>query len=309
MKSGLTALFTILFNICFAQNRIDSTTIGDVKLTVDAPPAFANDTTMIIFYALPNGNTTAQTMGKRVQPGDDWHFDIQHIAAQTAFVRKQLPEKNIVVIYLENEQKSWPLWKQKHSENYKTLIREIVDSSMGIVPGRVKQVHLNGHSGGGSFIFGFLDGCSSIPSFVNRISFIDSNYGYEEKYYPLLKQWLKNVPGATLTVMAYNDSVALYQGKRIVSDTGGTWHRSHLMLHYLSHDFSLSIESNDEMMQAWNDERTIGIFLKENPDRGILHTQQVERNGFIHSILFGTTHENKQYCYYCERAYNHLIKD
>jgi len=36
---------------------------------------------VIILYALPNGNTTEHTMGKKKVEGDDWHFDIQHIKA------------------------------------------------------------------------------------------------------------------------------------------------------------------------------------------------------------------------------------
>src|SRR3954469_25253623 len=35
--------------------------------------------TLIIFYALPNGNTIEQTIGCRLRDGLDWHFDIQHI--------------------------------------------------------------------------------------------------------------------------------------------------------------------------------------------------------------------------------------
>ena len=54
-------------------------------------------------------------MGKKVKEGDDWHFDIQHISAQTRFIRQQLKE-NFVVIYLENNYKSWPAWKQHHPD-------------------------------------------------------------------------------------------------------------------------------------------------------------------------------------------------
>jgi len=45
------------------------------------------------------------------------------------------------------------------------------------------------------------------------------------------------------------------------------------------------------------------FFLLENPRRAILHTVQVERNGFIHSILTGTRQENQGYVYYGERAW------
>src|SRR5215212_11289060 len=86
-----------------AQSLIDSFKMyGDVKITIDMPVELKKNTeTILIVYALPNGNTTDQTMGKRLQPGDDWHFDIQHIKAQTAFLRMKL-EQNIIVAYMEN---------------------------------------------------------------------------------------------------------------------------------------------------------------------------------------------------------------
>ena len=73
---------------------------NDVCVTIDVPKnAEPEHEWIIILYALPNGNSTAQTMGRKLAPGDDWHFDIQHIKAQTAYIRTELPEKNIAVVY------------------------------------------------------------------------------------------------------------------------------------------------------------------------------------------------------------------
>ena len=41
------------------------------------------------------------TAGHRTQTNEDWHFNIQHIAAQTRFVREHLFDQDIVVAYLE----------------------------------------------------------------------------------------------------------------------------------------------------------------------------------------------------------------
>ena len=69
----------------------------DVKVTIDRQQnIYIGKETIITFFALPNGNTTAQTMGKKMQPGDDWHFDIQHIRAQTEFIRQQLKRENLL---------------------------------------------------------------------------------------------------------------------------------------------------------------------------------------------------------------------
>jgi len=185
---------TLFFSFASAGQKgksgIDSFRVhGDVKITIDKPAVFSSPRkTIVVFYALPNGNTTNQTMGKKMQPGDDWHFDIQHIKAQTGFVRRQLGKINFVVIYLENSFKSWPLWKQKHPE-FRSLIPHLVDS-ISYLFGADRKVYLNGHSGGGSFIFGYLAGVSKVPGYIKRISFLDSNYGYDSTYYPKIKEWL-----------------------------------------------------------------------------------------------------------------------
>ncbi len=276
----------------------------DVSVTFDEPAFISkNKKTIIILYALPNGNTTEQTMGKKMQPGDDWHFDIQHIRAQTKFIRNQLSNKNIVVVYLENNLKSWPSWKQKHSD-FAILIKHIVDTVYNMVHSKRKFVYLNGHSGGGSFIFGFIAGVDPIPSTIKRISFLDSDYGYDSSYYPKLYYWLTHTKNSHLTVFAYNDSVALYNNKPVVSATGGTWYRSHLIMSDLSRNFYFKKIRDDSLIFYQTNNHQIGFFFKTNPDRGIYHTQQVEFNGFIHSILFATKKESKEYVYYGPRAYS-----
>lgn len=289
--------------------HIDSFFIhGDIKVTIDRPGTWKRSAeTIIIFFALPNGNTTEQTMGKRMQPGDDWHFDIQHIAAQTKFIRQELKKKNIVVIYLENSYKSWPAWKQRHTD-FKNIIPKLVDSLASAAATGKKSIYLNGHSGGGSFIFGYLAGVKSIPASIQRISFLDSDYGYDSSYGQQLSSWLKHNRHAALNVFAYNDSVALYNGKPVVSATGGTWYRSHLMLQHMSRDFSFSRSSTDSLVIYKSGNKRIQFFFKQNLDRGIYHTQQVELNGFIHSVLCGTKYDSRKYQYYGSRAYSNLIE-
>jgi hypothetical protein len=279
-----------------------------VRVTIDHPARYQKQKpTLITFYALPNGNTTEQTMGKRIKEGDDWHFDIQHIRAQTKFIRQQLRNKNFVVIYLENNYKSWPAWKQAHPD-FKNLIPELVDSLTGLIPGKHKDIYLNGHSGGGSFIFGYIAGVGKIPARVKRISFLDSDYGYDSNYYPAFKTWLETVKNAALNVFAYNDSVALLNGKSFVSPTGGTWWRSHLFLKHLQADFPFEKTREDSLIIYVSGKKNIRFFFRTNPERKIFHTTQVELNGFIHSILCGTAFDSKKYSYYSGRAYNEFIE-
>jgi len=292
-----------------SQSSIDSFRLyEDVKVTIDKPQNFSSKKkTIITFFVLPNGNSTEQTMGKKMQPGDDWHFDIQHIRAQTKFIRQQLRKKNFIVIYLENNYKSWPAWKQKHID-YKSIIPHLVDSLAGLFTAKHKDIYLNGHSGGGSFIFGYLAGVDQIPSSVKRISFIDSDYAYDSSYYPKFKNWLQHVNGSALNVFAYNDSIALYNGKPFVSATGGTWYRSHLFLSHLQGDFTFSKSSTDSLIIYKNNNSHIQFYFKININQGIYHTQQVELNGFIHSVLCGTKYDSRNYGYYSGRAYSNFIE-
>ena len=63
------------------QSRSEITADG-VRLYINAPKDFdPHKTEELIIYLLPNGNTIEQTLGRRMTPGMDWHFDIQHIAA------------------------------------------------------------------------------------------------------------------------------------------------------------------------------------------------------------------------------------
>jgi hypothetical protein len=283
----------------------------EIRILINAPAADSFDPNIpveIILFALPNGNTIAQTIGKKLNPDDDWHYDIQHIGAQTRFIRNQLTEKNIVIVYLETSQKSWPSWKSKHHE-YPSIINSLVGYLTDLFSDYNPSVVLTGHSGGGSFTFGFLDSVDELPNSVKRISFLDSNYGYDDNYGPKLLKWINDSDEHYLSVIAYNDSIALYNEKPFVSATGGTWYRSKLMKDYLDDHFKIEeLEDVDFIKYTALDGR-IKFILKKNPDRLILHTVQVELNGFIQGMVSGTSLENHEYKYYGQRAYSEFIQD
>jgi hypothetical protein len=280
---------------------------NDTRVTIDQSSNKEISEKILILYALPNGNSTGQTMGKKMVAGDDWHFGIQHIRAQTKFIRQQWKKAGITVAYLENTYQSWPAWKTKHAD-YALLVQQIVDTVKSLVQSHNLKIYLNGHSGGGRFIFSYLDGVNEIPPGIKRISFLDSDYGYDSLYLPKIVLWLKNNRDASLNVFAYNDSVALYEGKPVVSATGGTWWRSWMMLRQLSGYFSFKKVQDDSLIIFKSTDKRIQFFFRTNPQREILHTTQVELNGFIHSILCGTKKDSKHYRYYGARAYNELIE-
>ena len=261
---------------------------------------------LLVFYALPNGNTIEQTIGKQLQPGDDWHFDIQHIGAQTRWLRHAITNKTIVVAYLEAGMKSWPAWRKKYNDR---RIAEILDGVRGIFSGNKIEVVLASHSGGGSLIFGYLNSVEKIPDDVKRIAFLDSDYAYDSKLHAdKIKNWLAVSDDHNFVVLAYQDYLALLNGKTFVSEAGGTWGRSHAMLDDFGAQFSFSSKTNAGLETFSAADGRIEFLLKENPEKKIFHTVQVERNGFIQCLLSGTASEGKGYEYFGERVYTNWIQ-
>jgi len=286
----------------------------DVKFHINAPSAATFDPkkkVKLIFFALPNGNTTENTIGNTELIGVDWHYDIQHIGAQTRYLRSKITDANVVVCYLETNQQAWSTWRSKYPD---ATIKTMVDSVRAIFKTYDTRVTLSSHSGGGYFMFGYINSVTEIPTYVERISFLDSNYGYDEalNHGKKLSQWLKASATNTLSVLAYNDSVALLNGLPIVSATGGTWYRSKRMVDYLKNDFAFSSTINADYWKYQAQDNRIEFILKTNPEKAILHTVQVERNGFIQSILSGTPLEGIDYTYYPltapTRAYSNFIQ-
>ena len=283
----------------------------EARILINAPEhGFKEkDRVMLIFYALPNGSTIEQTIGKVLKKGDDWQYDIQHIGAQTRLLRGILKKRTIVIAYLESKQKSWPAWKANmpdHGEKIKEIVNNVKELFIQWDP----EIILNGHSGGGRFIFSYIDAVESIPSDIKRIAFLDSSYGYDDSAHgPKLAEWLRQDNKRYLCTLAYNDSVVIYNGKPLVSPEGGTWYRSKLMKNFLSGQFKLKEYDRDSLLWVRNRSGRIEFIFKNNPCGEIFHTTQVELNGFIHSILSGTRYSQKGYSYYGKRAYSGLITD
>jgi hypothetical protein len=147
----------------------------------------------------------------------------------------------------------------------------------------------------------------AIPASVERIAFLDSNYAYDQelRHHSKLADWLNADPDRALIVFAYDDANALLNGKSFVSASGGTWGRSFAM----AKDLGISFSTNNSTL-PWRYEGLTGrvqLLLIPNPERKIYHTQQVERNGFIHALLANTPQDSRGYRYWGERAYGSYI--
>jgi len=282
----------------------------DVRVQINIPSPEKFDITKpvgIVLFGTPNGNSLEHTFGKRTKATDDWHYNIQHIGAQTRFLRESNLDYNLVTVILEPTSQSWPGWRSAHSDNAQ-LINDMVDSIKNMFAAYNPFVVLTGHSGGGSMTFGFMNGGTNIPSYVKRITFLDSDYNYDNNYGAKILNWLNASSDNYLCVIAYNDSVALLNGEPFVSPTGGTWYRSWMMQNFLKQYFQFTTEETSEFIKWTALEGRVKFFMKKNPTRVIYHTVQVELNGFIHGMLSGTNKESVGYTYFGERAYSQYIQ-
>jgi hypothetical protein len=273
------------------QARSEDTTVirpaAGMKATIVAPAGLDRRIPIdLILYALPNGNTTAETMGQRWTDSAHWRNDIQHIAAQTRELRARgVPRA--VVVYLEAEGKSWPLWRQRLGyDSANEVIVGLVDSIMRALP-RAAHVALTGHSGGGSFIFGYLEGRPSLPAWLDRIVFLDANYNFTARHGPVLVEWLKANRAHRLEIVAYDDREIMLDGKKVVSDSGGTWRATQRMLDWFgANDVRLAHDSLAGFARWRNDQ--VEILRHPNPQNRILHTEMIgEMNAYLHALLVG----------------------
>lgn len=266
--------------------------------------------TRVLFYATPNGNTIEQTLGARTEAGMDWHFDIQHIAAQTRRLREVDGRENLVLVCVEAEGRSWPAWRRKHPDSA-ALIRQIVEEALERLAVRNARVMLAGHSGGGSFLFGFLDGGESIPAFVERVAFLDANYGYSdtERHGEKLLAWLRADPSRRLVILAYDDREVMLNGKPIVGPEGGTYRASHRMLDRFRKELPLAESRSETLVSYTGLDGRISVRIGSNPDKKILHTVLVgEWNGFLQAASEGTPEAGRWGRFGPPRAYTKWIQ-
>jgi hypothetical protein len=270
----------------FGEQQLVITPATGVTATIVAPARLdIKRPVELILYALPNGNTTAQTMGRQLAPGMDWHFDIQHIAAQTRALRER-GLTQAVVAYLEADSRSWPEWRRRQGYPVANAkLPGIVDSIVATI-GRPQQlsITLTGHSGGGSFMFGLIEAGAALPAGIDRVAFLDANYNFEPSHGDTLRSWLSQDPRHVLVVLAYDDREIMLDGRKVVSDSGGTWRATERMLNYLRPRLTLTADTLGDF-HRWRNAQ-VEILRHPNPANRILHTEMIgEMNGYMHALL------------------------
>lgn len=271
----------------FDEQMTSYTVQPGIYVTINVPAKLTpSHPTRLIFYALPNGNTTSQTIGRQMEPGLDWHYNIQHIGAQTRRLRELVPNENIITVYLEAEGKSWPSWRKKHPDNAQRL-RALVESVEKRFAAYHPSVTLSGHSGGGSFIIGYMNGHERLPDQLKHIAFLDANYAYsdQERHGDKLLEWLKRSRSHSLSVIAYDDRNITLNGKPVVGPDGGTYRATQRMVSRIQSEIPLSGSTANDITTSRGLMGRVLFAVHSNPQNAILHTVLVEKNGFVYSML------------------------
>jgi hypothetical protein len=259
-----------------------------VRIYLNAPLPLTKPKRLLVIYATPNGNTIEQTLGCAMAEGRDWHFDIQHVAAQVRRLREMSADEDVVLAVVQSPKLAWPAFRQAE-KNAGEIIKGIVEETSQAVG--AKRIVLSGHSGGGSFIFGYIDDVEEIPASIERIVFLDANYSYsnDKKHGDKLLTWLRGNAGRHLVVIAYDDREITMDGKKVVSSTGGTFRASQRMIDRFSRDVSLTEETRGPFVRRAGMEGQIELFIHSNRDKKLLHTALVgEMNGLLHGLTPGT---------------------
>ena len=258
---------------------------GGVRVLVIAPKAIdPGRPTRLVIYATPNGTTIEQTLGCRAAEGLDWHFDIQHVAAQVRKLRHTSRDESIVLACVEAEGLSWPAWKRKHRDG-PARIRSVVETIRGWLPAMTGRTALAGHSGGGSFLLGFIDGGPTIPDDVDRIIFLDANYSYSDTdgHGDKLLAWLKGE--RRLVVIAYDDREITLNGKKVIGPDGGTYRATERMRARFVKEAPFTESKHGDILTRNALDGHIALLVHTNPTNRILHTALVgELNGLLRGL-------------------------
>jgi hypothetical protein len=260
-----------------------------VLVTAPAEPRFVRR--RLILFATPNGNTLEQTLGCKWQEGMDWRFDIQHVAAQVRKFRSIDPSYETVLAVVQAPQLSWPEFR-KTTQNANHWIRILVESLQAQTS--ADETVLACHSGGGSFLWGWMNAHETLPNTVSRIIFLDANYSYsdEDHHGDKMLKWL-NVDGShRLEVLAYDDREITLDGKKVIGDDGGTFRATHRMIERFQKDMNLAIRRDGDFQFTESMTRNVQFMVHGNPNNEILHTKIVgEMNGLLYALTAGSPFE------------------
>jgi hypothetical protein len=264
-----------------------------IRVLVDAPRDFDPlKPTELILFATPSGSTIEHTMGCITAGNTDWRFDIQHIAAQVRRLREVAMDRQSVLGVLEADGLSWPAWKKNRASGPQT-IKHVVATVRRWLPSQAVSISLAAHSGGGSFLFGFIDAADEIPNEIERMIWLDANYSYSDvaRHGEKIVAWLKKHDAHRLMVIAYDDRNVMLDGKLVIANPdGGTYRATDRMARDFTRmgvEFVESTRGDFRILKGMNEQ--IAMHVHKNPQNKVLHSALV---GEMNGLLCGLTSDS-----------------
>jgi len=279
-----------------------------VRVCVVAPRRMHAPHRQLVVFATPNGNTIEQTLGCVATPELDWRFDIQHVGAQIRRVRELDKTRDLILVVVQSPQLSWPAFRREQS-GANDFIRDLLASL--VQEFAAGEAVLSCHSGGGSFVWGYLNAVDALPAWLTRVVFLDANYSYSdaEAHGDKLLAWLRGDARRHLVVIAYDDREVTLNGKKIVGDDGGTFRASQRMLVRFRRDVEFAEQKSGSFQFTQAQNGQIQFFIHPNPDNKILHTALVgEMNGLLHGLLLDGQYASRWGTFGGPRAYTPWIR-
>ncbi len=263
----------------------------------------------VMIFALPNGNTLEQTLGCAKAEGLDWHYDIQHVLAQTRLLRTLTPEEPLTLVCAEAGGLSWPTWRGSRADG-NAQIGAFADQWRREFGGDDARVTLTGHSGGGSFIFGVIEAFDEIPPWIDRVAILDANYAFEAaKHGGKFVRWLQGDETRRLIVLAYDDRNIELNGKKVVGPDGGTFRATQRMVEAFRPEFDMEEKQTGPFTEYSGLDGQVRFYVHQNPQNKILHTALVgDMNGLVHVQTLGTPAEGTWGTFGGPRAYEAFVE-
>ncbi len=274
------------------------------RLYVDSPLPDQRARTLVI-YAAPNGNSIEQTLGCQPVDASAWRFDIQHVAAQIRRVRQLRPEVSLSLAVLEAPGRSWPAFLgQQPAASH--LVMRLVSYLRSQT--EAADVVMCGHSGGGAFLLRTI-AAGTVPQWIRRFVFLDASYSWDSSVHASpIRQWLQADPRNSLLSLAYDDRLVELNGRRVVSDHGGTWRATERMQAAFSDNFPFQEHAEGPFRRLAALNGQIQLLLHTNPQNTILHTALVgDMNGLICSLAADPGLPDTWQKLQQPRDYSHLI--
>lgn len=263
-----------------------------LRVHINAPGNFdKKKPTRVVIFAIPMGNTIEQTIGAQKKDGQDWHFEIQQIGAQTRRLRETSPDENIVIAYVEAPNLNPVSWKKDKPEKGQ-IMGQLIDDLKSKLGTASVSVDISSHSAGRSLQFAYIDQVPQIPAEVKRLNFLDSGHSYNTARGEKIIAWLQASQDHVMTVISYDDRNVQLNGKPVPGAVGYA-KTQEMIAQFQQMGIPLAQEQKNGFVRYTGLNGRVNILIMDNPDNKILHTETVFRNGFIFSETAGSPLEGK----------------